>query len=129
MRFRNRGRGPLPRARRGFTLIELIVGMVLLTIGVMGLVGVSAYAMRQSTTADNQAKLAQVAQSRMERLRSSNCAAIASSTTPALNRGIYESWEVIATTANTRRVRGTFVYRSGTGTRSRTITTETTVLC
>lgn len=115
------------RDRRGFTLVELIVGMVLLTIGVMGLVGVSALSIRQSTTADRHSVAANVAASRMERLRALPCASIAAGS--ATTRGITESWTILATTTTSRRVRGTFTYRKPPRNTLATLTVETTIQC
>lgn len=124
---RRRGATPRVGARRGFTLVELIVGMMLLVVGVMGLVGVSVFALRQSSSADRQSAAASVAASRMEQLRSRSCAAITGGT--ATTRDVQESWVVVGTSATTRRVRGTFIYKKPSGAPVTTLTVETTIQC
>ena len=120
-----------PRTRRGFTLVELIVAMLLLSVGVLGLAGVSAYAIRQSNTAQSRNLATNVAESRMEELRSRSCASITAGS--ATTNGVSESWTVDASNANTksRTVTGRFIFtrRSGKNTRPDTITAQTTLLC
>jgi len=62
--------------RRGFTIVEVIVAMVLLAVGVLGVAGVSVMAMRQTADADQQNVGALVAQSYMERFRGLACSRI-----------------------------------------------------
>lgn len=118
-----------PRARRGFSLVELIVAMLLLSVGVLGLAGVSAYAMRQSNTAQQRNAATLVAESRMEELRSRACANITSGS--ATTNNLAETWTVTATNSTTRTVTGRVIFnrRSGKNTRPDTISTQTTILC
>ena len=82
-----------PRHRRaGFTLVELIVAIIILTVGVLGLASVSAVVMRQITGSSFQNRAAAIASSRFERLRSVSCAAAAGGT--ATSGGITERWTV-----------------------------------
>lgn len=117
---------PRARGRRGFSLVELIVAMVLLVIGVMGLVAVSGYAIRQASSTDRSTVATLVAQSRMERLRSLSCGNITNGT--ATTRGIAESWTVTAVGSNSRQVTGTFTYTSRSGA-TQQLTQATTILC
>lgn len=123
---RRRAGTPPARGRRGFSLVELIVAMVLLVIGVMGLVAVSGYAIRLSTATDRSTVATIVAQSRMERLRALSCANITGGT--ATTRGISESWTVSAIGTNSRQVTGTFTYTSRSGA-TQQLTQATTILC
>jgi prepilin-type N-terminal cleavage/methylation domain-containing protein len=87
------------RARRaGFTLVELMVTILLLTIGISGLVATSSSVSRMMGGSMQQVTAASVATSRFERLRGTACGSIASGN--ATTRGITEKW--VATTINSR---------------------------
>jgi type IV pilus modification protein PilV len=121
--YRRRG---FARRRRGFTLVELLVAITLLSVGILGLAGVTALALRQTSTSNQHTVASLVAQSRMERLRSTNCALIASGG-PVVENGVIANWTIPAQTANTRTVRATFVYQSRS--RPDTVVATTTILC
>lgn len=68
-----------PRAsilfRRGFTLAELIVGVMLLTVGLGALAGTSAWTLRETASARRVERAANLARSRLELLRLGPCGA------------------------------------------------------
>lgn len=125
---RRHAAGRAPRGRRGFSLIELMVAMMLLTVGVLGLASVSAYAIRQDSVATRANSATLVAQSRMERLRSKRCADIASSSSPVTTGNVTESWTVTNVGSKTVTVKGTFTYKTRRG-QTRTFEESTTILC
>ena len=127
----------------GFTIIEILVSIIVLTVGVLALVGSQSVVTRMIAQSDRDTQATQVAVSRMERLRQlsragatrcSNAALAAGSNGPtyyptgasASTAQITESWTVgpagVAGTT-TRQVAVTVVYRTGTGTRTSTFTT------
>ncbi len=59
--------------RRGFTLVELIVAIVILSVGVLGLASTAAVVTRQIGGGAQQARAAAVAQARFESLRGMSC--------------------------------------------------------
>ena len=82
-----------PRPRRGFTIVEAIVAIVMLAAGVLALVSSSAVVLNQMTTGSQNTIASTVASHRLERLRSLNsCAAIVSGS--AVSRGMNERWTV-----------------------------------
>jgi type IV pilus modification protein PilV len=123
---RRAGRGAA-RARRGFSLIELMVAMVLLTVGIMGLVAVSTYSLRQTNAAGRHSKAAMVAQSRMERLRSLDCSRIAGGS--AVTDSVTESWSVTSVGNRTRTVTANFTYTRPPLGVMQTLSLQTTILC
>ena len=62
-------------ARQGFTLVDLIVAIVILSIGVLGLASTAAVVTPQIGGGAQQTRAATVAQTRFEELRSMPCAA------------------------------------------------------
>jgi prepilin-type N-terminal cleavage/methylation domain-containing protein len=63
-------------ARAGFTLVEVLVALIILTVGVLGLAGTTALAVRQVTFADVTSQRAVALQTVVERLRSLDYASV-----------------------------------------------------
>ena len=105
------------KARGGFTLIEVMVAVMILSVGLLAMASTSAVVIRQMGTAGRMSVAAAVAQSRTERLRLANCTA--SSSGSATTRGITESWTVTPQTRSARiDVTVTYSIRSGTRSQS-----------
>lgn len=82
-----------PRARRGFTLAELLVALMVFSVGALAMVATSANVMTLITSSKNRAVAAAVAASRFERMRSQPCSA--HRTDSASTRGVNEAWSVV----------------------------------
>ena len=78
--------------RAGFTIMELIVAIVILSIGILGLAASSGIVMRMIGGGTHQTVAANVAQARFESLRSLSCGRITSGS--ASNRNVQEVWSV-----------------------------------
>src|SRR5688572_18359179 len=63
------------RDRHGFTLAELVVALVLLTIGLLALASTSAFLAYEHAASGRAERAALIAASRLDRLRSGVCAA------------------------------------------------------
>jgi type II secretion system protein I len=97
-----------PRARAGFTLVELIVALMIFTIGALSMVATSANVMTLITSSKNRTLAAAVAESRFELLRSQPCSAHKSDSTTT--RGVGVRWTVFPlATADDVTVRVSFV--------------------
>jgi len=81
------------RARRGFTLVELLVALMVFSVGALAMVATSANVITLITASKNRALAAAVADARFERMRSQNCAAHTTDST--VTRGIKESWQTV----------------------------------
>jgi prepilin-type N-terminal cleavage/methylation domain-containing protein len=82
------------RARRAFTLVEVLIAIILLAVGVLALSSTAVAVSRQTTLGVRQNLAAKVAQSRFEWMRTRTCAQLHDSATTT--RGIAEGWVVIA---------------------------------
>ena len=84
------------RARRprraGFTVMELIVAIVILSIGLLGLAATSGIVMRLLGGGTHQTVAANVALARFEQLRGLSCGRIQGGS--AINRNVRETWTV-----------------------------------
>jgi type II secretion system protein I len=118
---------------RGFTLIEVLVALVLLTVGVMALVGTSALVSRMIGRGRGSTVAVQVATARLESLRR-----VAASTTPkctsprfvsdsTTTAGVSERWVVDTAAGLLRRVSVILMYRDPRGSVRDTL--RTIVLC
>lgn len=71
--MRRRPRYLARRSRAGFTIVEVIVAILILTVGVLGLAGASAIVTRMMADAEVQSDAAVVAAARFETLHGSRC--------------------------------------------------------
>jgi prepilin-type N-terminal cleavage/methylation domain-containing protein len=85
------------RARAGFTIVEMIVAIMVLSIGVLGLASTAAVVQRQMASGERQSVAATIAQSRFDELTSRNCDAVSGTSGAASHRNgqILERWNVI----------------------------------
>ena len=117
----------------GFTIAEAVVALVVLTVGVLALIGSAALTSRMGGRGRQSTRTGQVAAARIERLRQ-----IAFSTAPpctsadwrsdsAGGPGLTESWQILDPAGTARRVRIVLRSRHPTGPSSDTVVTG--VLC
>jgi type IV pilus modification protein PilV len=83
--------------RRGFTLVEVMVAIVILSIGILGLAATAGVVVRQMTGAVHESVASTVAYSRMEKIRTSNCVAMKDSSGSATTRNVKEKWTIVGT--------------------------------
>ncbi len=87
-------------SRDGFTIVEVVVAIVILSIGILGLAATAGVVVRQMTGAVHQSVAATVAYSRMEKIRTGNCVAMKDSSSPAAGvttRNVTEHWGIVGT--------------------------------
>ena len=124
-RRRRHSPGRARGGRRGFTLVEVLMALVILAVGLLALAGLGATAMRTVRGGSSQTVAAALAQSRFDSLASVPCDQIAGASSTltvsgtAETRGIREQWTAqrvangnMVRVTNTVRVPGrTQVYR------------------
>ena len=81
------------RARRGFTLSELLVALMVFSVGALAMVATSANVMTLLTASKNRTVAADVAQARFELMRSQPCGLHTTDSTTT--RGVAESWRTV----------------------------------
>lgn len=83
------------RARRGTSLVEILIAAVMLTVAVMGLLGASRSVSQQMGAGRRQMIAASVAQRRLDSLQSLACTTLsAAGSGSGTTSGIRESWTV-----------------------------------
>lgn len=93
-RIRTRKRRRPTGSRAGFTLVELLVAMMVFAVGMLGLAATAGSVTRMMGGAKRQTLAATVAQSRLEKIRSSPCASLVSGSETV--RGITNTWTITA---------------------------------
>ncbi len=111
--------------RTGFTLVELIVAMLMLTIGLLGLAGVGAVVLKQMKGGTYQTIAASIAQSRFEQFEGDPCASIASGS--ATVRGMTETWTASSLGLRAKAVQVTVTFAGTSGTKK--VGIHTVVAC
>jgi type IV pilus assembly protein PilV len=106
--------------QNGFTIVEVLVAVIVLSVGILALASTAAVITRQVRSARQQTVAAAAAQSRFDRLHAVTCTGITSST--ASGGGLTEHWIVTNATRvksvtdtvkwTDRGVQKTQVYRS-----------------
>jgi type II secretory pathway pseudopilin PulG len=90
-------RRPVARARKGMTIIEVIVAMIILTFGLLGMAGFSITLTKQFKTSGKQEAAALMVQSRIDSVASIHCEALAPSGTQSgtlVYQGVTEKWYI-----------------------------------
>lgn len=113
------------QAREGFTIVELLVALMIFAVGMLGLAATAGSVTRMMGGAKRQVIAATVAQSRLERLRSSPCTSIVSGADTT--RGIISTWTVSAVTRGMNISETVSFKTSKSGLRTRTY--FTTIPC
>lgn len=123
----------MKHSQSGFTLVEVLVAVLVLSVGVMALAGTSAGVTRMIGRGKVETRAAQAASRRMETLRLAAYAALPPCTEPGFASGgpvfsgaMTESWLVPAT-GKVRRVRVTVTYLTARGPREAVL--ETALTC
>jgi Tfp pilus assembly protein PilE len=116
-------------SRSGFTIVEALLAAVVLSVGILALVGSAALTTRMLGRGRHSTRTGQVAAARIERLRQ-----IAFSTVPACTgaewrsdsaggSGLSESWQILDPAGPARQVRIVLRSRHPTGISSDTVVT------
>jgi type IV pilus modification protein PilV len=113
------------QARAGFTIVELLVALMIFAVGMLGLAATAGSVTRMMGGAKRQVIAATVAQTRLERLRSSPCASITSGSDTT--RGVISTWTVSAVTRGMNITERVSFQTSKAGLRTRTY--MTTIAC
>ena len=82
-----------PRARSGFTLVELMVALMIFAVGALAMTATAANVMTLMTGSKNRALAAAVAEARFEAMRSQPCSRHTAGS--ATTRGVGETWSVV----------------------------------
>jgi prepilin-type N-terminal cleavage/methylation domain-containing protein len=114
-----------PAARRGFTLIEMIIAIIVMSIGIMGLAGTATYVATQMGGGNAQTIAAAMATKVSDSLASRRCSALIDGS--QTRRGVTMTW-VIADSSRTKWVTSQVQYRPKRGA-TKTLNYVTVIQC
>lgn len=86
-------RPSLDVARRGFTVVEVLLALIIVAVGLLGVAGTSAIALRASSAASREQSAIARARTRLALLESAGCGSAASGERQ-LAPGLRERWSV-----------------------------------
>jgi len=124
MSSRLRRRRRLTRPRRGFTVIEMIIAIIVMAIGVMGLAGTARYVAMQMGNGRSQTIAATFATKVADSLSARRCSSIVGGT--QTKRGVTITWTV-ADSTKTKWVTESVQYRTKSG--AKTVNYLTVIQC
>ena len=97
MRRSRKQRPPVTGARKGVTVVEVIVAMMVLTFGLLGMAGFSMTLTKQFKSSEKQETAALMVQSRIDSIASIRCQNLAPSGTQTgtlVMLGVTEKWRI-----------------------------------
>lgn len=101
---------------RGFSLIELIVAILILTVGILGLAATAGQVTKMVGWGGRYGASAVVASAQLEQMRATPCVSLASS--GSATKGIYRLSWTVTTAGNLRSISLTVTYPNGRTTRN-----------
>ena len=124
-----RSRSPVPNRgpRRGTTLVELLVALVVVTVGLLGLAGSAALVSRELGASRREVAVTTAARNRLERLTSGTCRSPDDGT--AAGPRIIERWTIVPASNGMSRVAVTAEQRAPERNRSTIRRLEALVPC
>ena len=91
-----------PRVRRGFSIVELLVAMLLVAIGLLSLVGANTVLVRRRNEARQRLAAVAAATNRVAQLSSGPCLSVNGTASGPL--GVAERWSMLPLAAQTREI-------------------------
>jgi len=113
------------KRERGFTIVEVMIAIIVLSVGMLGLASTTALVTRMIGRGTRASKAAVLAQQRVEILRATKCADLAGGSDTT---GSFVRWWTVTATGNARRIQ-VIVRYVGTPVRMRADTIATTIDC
>jgi prepilin-type N-terminal cleavage/methylation domain-containing protein len=115
----------MTRNRNGFTVVEVIIAIVILSVGIISLAGTAALVTRMVAQGQRYTEAAQLANRRFEILRGMSCDSLQAGS--VTSGRFVEQWTITTVGTNGRTL--SLIVQSPTGTRVRADTFSTTRFC
>ena len=113
------------RARRGITVVEVLVALLLVACGLLAIAGSSALAVRAATSASRERLAVRLADRRLARLSASECASAIAGTDSAA--GMRERWWQADSMGGVASVEASVEWQAGA--RRRVLTLRSALVC
>jgi Tfp pilus assembly protein PilV len=116
-----------PRRRVGISIVEVLVALVLLAVGLLGIAGNGAIAMRASSAATRERRAAQRAADRAASLRADGCSVARSGSYADSSAALDERWVVGVVSRGAALIDVEVRWRAPSGTRAMLL--RSAILC
>jgi type IV pilus modification protein PilV len=120
------------KSRKGFTIIEVIIAIIVLTVGVLGMVTTAALVTRMIARGQRSAQASAFASRRLERMRVAACAAGRANGSDTLYRGstwvALNNWTFTDAGDQNYRLKIVSIYKTDQN-KTRRDSSETTISC
>src|SRR5688572_19592480 len=113
--------------RRGLTVVEVLVALVLVSVGLLGMAGTASLSLRSTTTSSRELRALREVERRLAILSAAGCEGAANGEDVAAGDAPRVSWRVEAATRGTRLIEA--VARWQDGTRPRSLRLRSALLC
>ena len=113
------------RARRGITVVEVLVALVLVAVGLLAMAGTSALAFRTAMAASRERLAVRQADRRLARLTAAGCASATAGTDSAA--GMRERWSMADSLGGVASIEASVAWQAGA--RRRVLTLRSALVC
>ena len=114
------------RLRSGLSVVEVLVALMIVSIGLLGIAGSTALALRTTLDATHRREAAQRAASRVAQLAAEGCDRATGGTVSDAGQQISERWTIIARANGFATVNDSVIWMSARGARSFSLTSAIT---
>ncbi|MEP6618209.1 MAG: hypothetical protein ABJE47_02795 [bacterium] len=111
------------RPRAGITVVEVLVALMLVTVGMMAIAGSSALALRSAHDSARRREAAQRATTRLAQLAAAGCPSASSGSSADSTRQLFEHWWVVSRANGVAILTDSVDWTSARGRKSFAITT------
>jgi prepilin-type N-terminal cleavage/methylation domain-containing protein len=126
MRFA-RVRTVQPRDRHGLTVVEVLVALVIVSVGLLGMAGTSALLLRTATSAAREQRAVRRLDFRLAALAAAGCGRAAGGAAQDPGDGVRERWTVGTAEGGAALLDATAEWRDGRGLRAMSL--RSAILC
>lgn len=115
------------RPRPGLTVVEVLAALVIVSIGLLGMAGTSALALRTASFASREHRALARLQLRLAALAAAGCGSASSGAAEDASNGVREQWMVAPELRGAALVSASIEWRDGAG--IRTLTARSAIVC
>lgn len=115
------------RARAGLTVVEVLAALVIVSVGLLGMAGTSALALRTASFAARERHALGRLQLRLAALAAAGCGSASSGSADDASRGVREQWTVGSQLRGAALVSASIEWRDGAATRA--LTARSAIVC
>ena len=114
-------------SRRGLTVVEVLVALVIVAVGLLGMAGTASLSLRTATSSSHELLALRAVERRLAVISAAGCVGAASGQEPERGDAPWVSWQVAAAQRGARLTEAIVRWRDGT--RPRSLRLRSALLC